>query len=117
MSLMETIRLTDKDISISNGQMAIIADQEALAQNVWAAIALFNSEWFLSPKSGVDWFTLLSQKNINENLLASELRKTVSFISEVIGINYINIDYNNSTRIATITISMDTIYGEITLTI
>jgi len=102
----------DGDWSWGNGKANYKNDSKFIKQSVVTRVKSFKYDWFLDIQTNIDWWNILGQKN-NEEIIRSQVYKTVSETEGVTAIKSLEINTNTETRNATITISLKTVFDDI----
>ena len=100
------------DWSWGNGKANYKVDTDFVKQSVVTRIKSFKYDWFLDIDANIDWWNILGQKN-NEAIIRSQVYKTVVETEYVTKINSLEISTDTTTRNATISIDINTVFGEI----
>lgn len=125
-----------KTLEIVNGQINLnstLTGKDCLKQRIKNRLSLFYAEWVLFQSEGVDWLSVLGRRDVTAQEYINLARKEILKDSEVISINTLNVEFvdNNSKkeefentnlrtiglRTAVFTISLNTIYGVLNLSI
>lgn len=101
------------DIDISSGDLCLVNDVEGIAQHLRQRLSFFLGEWFLAVNQGVPWFQLILVKNPNFSLIEITLRNVVLNTPGIILLNTFNFGFNTRTRGLSISLSANTINGEL----
>ena len=96
---MSDIKVTTKGYLISSGgDLAIVKEAEALAQQLSQKIKLFLKEWFLDQTAGVPYYEYIVGKNYNLSTISSILRSTISSTTGVRTIDIFKARVESTTR-------------------
>lgn len=101
---------TNNDWRFGKGLASYKTEADAIRQNVVTRLKFFQFDWFLDNKYGIDWFTLLSNRN-TESIIQREVQRIVLSTDGVAKINSLSIVTNNK-RFATISLSFSTFFDK-----
>ena len=99
----------DDDWLFGNHNADYLSNSEEIAQNVKTRIKFFVNDWFANIDAGIDWFTILSNKN-NENTIINQVERVILETFGVLSVN--NITVKQQDRSATVSISYTDIFNE-----
>lgn len=111
---MKTLKVVSNDYVYEDGGLVWVEGLDALAQILKNRIALFLGEWFLAPSSGIDWFTLLEQKQFPEKRIMRAVRAAIIADPRVIRVISITADFDRASRTVEIEFSCETSEGLLT---
>ena len=83
--------------------------EEAIDENIKTRIQSWVGDCFFDIPSGVDWKARLDKGQLNN--LTYEIKSLILKSYGVVGVNNIDVNLDNSTRYATITYDIQTIYS------
>lgn len=86
-------------------------DSLAVYQNVQTRLKFFVNDWFLNTDLGIDWYTLLSNKKTETQILR-EIERVVLETQNVRSIEKLEL-IKNDNREATIELSITTLYDDV----
>lgn len=109
---MKTWAIENGDVVFAGGRIKEISGAECLRQRLENKIKMFQGEWFLSPEAGIDWPSILGQKS-SAPLVYAQLRKTLLADEEVKDVVAIDMEEEGKHRIAKVTFSVNSVYGQI----
>lgn len=99
------------DMTFGQSLQNFATGAQACAQNVVTTLRMYLGEWFLDTSKGVPWFQDILKKPENLALAEADLKAA---ILGVLGVNTIlSFSFVQSGRGATVTVSLDTLYGNI----
>lgn len=102
----------DGDWQLGNGKANYKNDIDFIKQSAVTRVKSFKYDWFLDIQANIDWWNILGQKN-NEEIIRSQVYKTLSETEGVTAIKSLEIVANRETRKATITASLKTVFDDI----
>ena len=100
----------NNDWQFGKGKASYKTQADAVRQNVITRLRFFQFDWFLDNKYGIDWLTLLSNRN-TESIIKREVERIVLSTEGVAKINSLSIVTNNK-RNATISLDFSTIFDK-----
>lgn len=104
------------DYSFGQGSQNFLIDsRQGVAQAVLTALRLFQGEWFLDSTAGVPWFTEVvgyGTQGIYDNVI----KAAVLQVQGVLDLQNYASNLNRITRELTITMDLDTQFGQVTIT-
>jgi hypothetical protein len=103
------------DLDLSSGNLQLVSDLEAIAQDVRCRLQFFRGEWFLAPNEGVPYFASVLGKGRDPNLLQSVLRAAALEAPGVLEVTAMELDLNRATRRLSVEARFSTDLGELTL--
>lgn len=108
------VRSLDKngDWTLGNGKANYKNDLNFIKQSAVTRVKSFKYDWFLDIQANIDWWNILGQKN-NEEIIRSQVYKTLSETEGVTAIKELNINVNRETRNAVIIVDLKTVFGDI----
>lgn len=113
---MSSFVLTDDyDIDITKGLMSLNTTYEALRQHLEVKFQIFLNEWFLDTTVGVPYFEEIFVKQSNFIVVQQILKEVISTTDGVNTITRFDFDYEPTSRLASLSFEVDTIYGLITV--
>lgn len=92
------IKLTSGDLTLTDGDLGLIAGAEAVKQAIETRLKTFYGEWFLDPEGGVKYFQVILKKNPYRPVVETELRKAILQTPGVARLEYFNLAREPSTR-------------------
>ena len=105
---------TTGDLAISSGQMSMLSDADAVAQQLRGRLSLVRGSWFLDLTAGIPYLELLTRKGV-EALLSAELRAAAETSPGVDAITSFTLTRNPTTREASVSLVARAGKQEITL--
>lgn len=88
----------DFDLDVTNGNVTLVSDYDAIAQHLSIRLQTFLGEWFLDSQIGVPYFEEIFIKNPNKLVVETRFRQVIEGtpgIDSIVGFNY---NFNGSTR-------------------
>lgn len=101
------------DLKIDDGDLALVADAAAIAQECKTALGLWLGEFPFDVTLGTDWQTLLSQKGVSDAQVEAEIRRVLAGVQGVVAVDSVQIGRDNQTRAASLTIAVRADTGEL----
>jgi len=111
---MKTVKLTSRDLDLTDGKATMLTAKACCAQRLKNAIALDKGSWFLGPEGGIEWIEMMQNKTVSERLIRASVQSVLEKDEEVNGIAYVTINFTRSERKLLIDFEVSTIYGAIT---
>lgn len=111
---MKTMKLENGDVVRDGGRPVLIEGVEALRQRLTHRLTLQTGEWFRDAREGVDWLSILQQKDGRERarkLLSAAVLKD----AEVVRILDLAVELNRATRDVAFRLKVETVYGPVTV--
>lgn len=102
------------ELVIVNGDLALVSDINAIAQEIGIALRLFLGEWFLDETEGTPWFQQILGKHRKPESLVGLFAARVESCAGVNSVTSITLDYNGATRTLTVAYVCDTDLGQLT---
>jgi len=105
----------DNDYAFGRGDSAFLSNSaQAVAQAVKTRLSLWRGEWFLDTAEGTPYVQSVLGKN-SEDVYSLAIRDRISGTQGVKAITAFNTQNNSSSRRLTYSVTLDTIYGEVTV--
>lgn len=104
----------DGDITLENGNLAFVADAEALEQKIDCALALFQGEWFLDETVGVPYFQSILGKGRSLSVIREIFRTQLLAIRGVDEVLSLTVSQDRSARTVTVDWTVSSDLGELT---
>lgn len=97
---MSDLRLatTDYDLELSNGDLVLTVESDAIRQHVQQRLWTFFAEWFLDTSVGVPYYQLILVKSPSLDNVEGILRETILATPGISELNSFVLDYDNATR-------------------
>ena len=89
---------TTWDLSIENGDLALVTKSDAIRQNVRQRFWIFEGEYFLDQTEGVPYFRTILKKNPDLNLVNALLLDRAANTPGIIELLEWELDYDASSR-------------------
>lgn len=99
------------DLLLTNGDLTLVSDIDAIGQHLKQRLSFFLGEWFLDNGAGVPYFQLILVKNPNFALVETVLRNVVLETPGITVLNTFNFSFNARTRGLGIEVVAETING------
>ena len=80
----------NNDWNFGRGQAVYKLNSEAILQNVVTRIKSFQRDWYLDQGAGIDWITLLGQKNSQQKIIR-EIERIVLTTDGVVNLLELNV--------------------------
>lgn len=93
-----------------NSSQAIMSNNSAVGQQIRCRLLEFSGNCFWNPQAGLDWKTLLGQRN-NQQLINLQAASVISNTPGVTFLQQLNVNLNRNTRQLTITWVVTTVYS------
>ena len=96
------LKLTSGDITVENGDLALIAGVDEVAQHVELNLSLFKGEWYLNETAGIPYFEYILIKKPYRPLIEQLIRNAIRATKGIKDIISLTLDYTKSTRELTV---------------
>jgi hypothetical protein len=100
------------DYTIGTGADFYINQPEAVQQAVLTALRLYTGEWFLDLTDGTPWRTEVLGK-YTQDTYDTVIKQRILSVTGVSSIAAYSSSLNTSTRVLSITVTLNTIYGQV----
>lgn len=107
---------TTGDITLTNGDLTMVVDADAIKQHITTRLRTFFQEWFLDSRRGIPYIQHILVKNPNPTVLDSIFKNAIIDTPGLIQITKFDIDLDKSTRELSVIFSADTENGPIDFT-
>lgn len=112
-----TVRMLDENGDIVTSGTQFISERDEIAQTIKTRLRLFLGEYFRDITDGTPWFEQILGKNTNVNAREAALRNRILNSPGVIRLTSFSTNFDNvNTRVYTVTASVLTSYGIVTVT-
>lgn len=102
----------DDDLYVGPNGPEMISGIDGVAQLALIAVRLFKEEWFLNLDAGMPWFQEILGEKFDEALFRARLTETITAVPGVESIISLVIEFDASTRKATVTMKLRTKFGD-----
>jgi len=99
------------DWTFGKGKENYLSAQLAIAENIQTRILSFFGNCFFDMSAGIEWFTLLGTPNSDQQILLN-VRAIILQSYGVVSVNSLTLNSTNSSRRATLTYNINTIYTQ-----
>jgi len=113
----KTINFTDGDIQLVDGNFTTAVDLEGLRQKIIQKLQFFISEWFLDNTDGIPYFQDVLVKPADTGLVASIFNAVILDEVEVTSVGEVEADLDPNTRVFTYRAQIQTIFGDMEVTV
>lgn len=100
------------DLEIRNNNINMIKGKDEVLQQLRLIFRSNQGEWYFNPEYGLNYDNILSKKP-NLDLIRDEIKNGLSQCSKVMSIDYVNVDFDRSSRRLTIDFQATDIEGNI----
>lgn len=104
---------SDDDWEFGRGQQSYVSDKDAVAQNVKTRLRSWKRDCFFDVDTGVDWTNYLDKGKKTQ--LDLDIKRVILQTAGVLRINRFSSTLDSGKRNLTVTVTIDTIYGSITI--
>jgi len=112
-----TVRMLDENGDIVTSGTQFISERDEIAQTIKTRLRLFLGEYFRDITDGTPWFEQILGKNANVNAREAALRNRILNSPGVIRLTSFSTNFDNvNARVYTVTASVLTSYGIVTVT-
>jgi hypothetical protein len=89
---------TNGDWEVSNNDLQLIGDDEAILQSVNIRLQFFLGEWFIDQTAGVPWFQEILVKNPDPNQLQGIFQAAILATPGITAVNSLTLQYDVGVR-------------------
>ncbi len=100
---MDLLLDNDGDLSVVDGEIALVAENEAIRQHLQIRLKTFLGEWFLDTTIGMPYFEEFLIKNPSKLIMEARMREAILETPGIASINSLLFLFETSTRSMTIT--------------
>lgn len=104
---------SNDDWEFGRGKQAYVSDKDAVSQNIKTRLRSWKGDCFFDVDSGVDWTNFLDKGKKTQ--LDLDIKRVILQTAGVLRINSFSSTLDSAERNLTITVTIDTIYGSITI--
>lgn len=108
---------TTGDLVFKDDDLVLVADLDAIAQDLRLRIGFVQGEWFLDEELGVPYWTEILVKDPNLVAVQEIFRRTLLETEGVLAVEELTLNYNASARTLGVTFRVTTDLGELSETI
>lgn len=95
----QDIQLTvEGDLDLSTGDLVVMHDLDAVAQDLLVRLQFFYGEWFMDTTQGIPYYQNILVKNPNQNQVRGIFEDTILGTPGVVSFNNFNFQFNAQTR-------------------
>lgn len=105
------------DIDISQQDLQLVGDLEAVEQSVKIRLQFFRGEWFSDESIGLPYFESVLIKNPNANLLSAVFRSEILGTVGIDSLASLTLSQNSATRKLAVNFVASTDFGELARTV
>lgn len=95
---MDGFKLIDGDLSITNNEIDIIVGNELTAQTIRSILSTNKGEWIFNSEEGIEFYAILGEKEIDEDIIRSEIQQGLSQVDENLTIEDFSCEFDETTR-------------------
>jgi hypothetical protein len=114
------IKTIDGTLQLERGvngyDLALVANQDAIAQDIKAAFQTWKEEYFLDKSVGLDYINEILKKGFSPRLIESRFKSLILSRPGVVSIAYFSTELNKAVRNLTVEATINTIDGQINIT-
>lgn len=103
----------NRRLVVEEGALVFVTGAEAILQDVWLALGLFEGEWFLDLTVGFPYFRLVLVKNPNLDLIRAAYRDKILSRAGVKGLTSLDLTFNRANRALSVAFRLSTDVGEL----
>lgn len=107
------VDFTNRRLVMEEGSLVFVTGAEAILQDVWLALGMFEGEWFLDLAKGFPYFRLVLVKNPNLDLIRAAYRDAILARRGVKELLELNLTFNRAQRSLTVSFRLSTDVGEL----
>jgi len=100
---MDLLLDNDSDLSVVDGEIALVAENEAIRQHLQIRLKTFLGEWFLDTTIGMPYFEEFLIKSPSKLIMEARMREAILETPGIASINSLLFLFESSTRSMTIT--------------
>jgi hypothetical protein len=104
---------TTWDLKVTNGDLVLVSNADAIQQHLIQRLKLFRGEWFLDLDAGVPYFQDILVKNPNPALVDGVLKDAILGSPGVLELTSFSMIYDTTARTLTVTFTVETINGPV----
>lgn len=101
------------DLQITNGDLVLIEDKEALSQYLRQRLQTFLGEWFLNVEEGIPYFQEVMSKGTGLEAISSIFKKAILETAGVQGLESFEIDFDPVNRTLELEFAAQSVAGVI----
>jgi hypothetical protein len=116
MDLLLDMTTHDLDMSVGNGPSTCTPEQQ-VRQAIWLRLASQRASYAFDLEMGIPYRELSAAKEPQQELLSALIRDQLLQVLGVTGVPTIEIDFDRTTRLATIHVEATTDYGLVSVTV
>lgn len=92
------LKLTGGDLTIVNGDLALVVDTDAITQQVQISLRTFLGEWYRDPTVGMPYFTQVLIKSPDEAVIESLFRRACLAVPGVLDVIDLQLGFDRANR-------------------
>jgi hypothetical protein len=101
------------DVYFEDGQIVLVSNGEAIAQDIKVRLLFFKGEWALDTRLGVPYYEEVLGQKPNLGVVKNLFRKVILQTPGVKSINNLDVTFDSSIRTLIVSFFAETIEGEI----
>ena len=105
---------TTHDLELVGGALALVINDDLIAQRIKQRLWFFRGEWYLAVRSGVPYFQEVLVKGTAQSRVESILKAAIVGTEGVTELTAFDLSYDATNRVLTLAFSVRTDVGEIT---
>lgn len=99
------------DLRLTNGQLTLVEDLEAIGQHLRVRLRWIRGEWFLDQRTGVPYFDEVFVKGTARSRIESRLRATILGTPGIVSLVSLALTVDTATRAASLAFTARTSTG------
>lgn len=92
----------DGDLDVTDGEVTLVIDEEAIAQHLKIRLRTYRGEWFLDTREGIPYKEFILVKNPNRLIVESIFREVIVGTPGIKSLNSFSLDIDGTTRALTL---------------
>ena len=99
------------DLVLGNGDLSFVDEKEEIAQSIKVRLLFIRGEWILDLQLGVQMYDVLFNTRVSKALKEQLIKNIILQTDGVTGVASFNFDVDSTTKKATVTFEVNTVYG------
>lgn len=107
------LNLDTNDLLLTNGDLSIVDNSDAIQQDLQQSLQLYLGEWFLNTTKGIPYKQQILIKNPNIDLVQADLVSAAMDVPGVTNILDFELNYDSTNRSLSVFIEVQTSNGQV----
>ena len=95
---MTGLKMQNGDLVITNHEIEQVQDEELTSQTIESVLSTNKGEWLFDEEEGIEFSNFLGHKNIDENIIRSEIEQGIAQVDETLTIDEFECQFDSATR-------------------